>query len=111
MGITFTTLPAAAADPDWQCRIHQLYADACQDIPVGETAPRSDLQDWVRSIQHPLMLPDCFFVAIRNGEYVGLIYAFRHPERADVLAHHFTGVRRDQRRLGIGLALKSLVTR
>lgn len=62
-----------------------------------------------RSMQDPLLIPACFFLAREGETYVGLSYAATTGDLA-VLGHRLTGVIRTHRGRGIARALKWWVT-
>ena len=51
-------------------------------------------------------MPEAWFVALANGQYVGMTNLGMANEAAKIMHTYFTGVRRDYRRRGIALALK-----
>lgn len=59
----------------------------------------------------PLILPDGFFLAVREGQYVGLSYVAKDPEDPKRLVQRYTGVHPSYRRQGVALVLKHAVLR
>jgi GNAT superfamily N-acetyltransferase len=104
-GITLKPVTALANDPQRDQKLYELDHILSADAPQAEYAPERSLADYVEfALTGSRALPDGFFVAVHDGEYVGFTQVMRAGEQT--LYQLLTGVRRDYRRQGIALALK-----
>lgn len=105
-GIEIRTYAGLASDPDRENRFYELDWALMQDIPHPEPPTKKPFAVFQeRILNHPNFLPNANFIAVHNGEYVGLSALWRSQASAD-LDTGVTGVRRAYRRKGIALALK-----
>jgi GNAT superfamily N-acetyltransferase len=105
-GIEIKTVAELAADPDRDRKLHALEWALEQDVPNPEQPTPISLEEYVKHrIEWPTMLPDGWFVAVHEGEYVGMSALWASQVGSD-LETGLTGVLGDYRRQGIALALK-----
>ena len=105
-GIKFTTAPALAADPERDQKLYALYCELSQDVPglaEGKVMSYYAFMDFV--LNGSLSLPDAFFVATHNGEYIGMSF-LQASRQDDTLYTGLTGVQRAYRFRSIALVLK-----
>jgi GNAT superfamily N-acetyltransferase len=106
-GIELRSLRQLEGDPDRERKLHALIIAIDEDVPRPEPEfTPSDFDGWVKRFRsNPSLLPDGYFVAVHNGEYVGLSALWK-SDTSDDLFTGLTGVSRHYRRRGIALALK-----
>jgi len=107
-GIQIKTLPQLENDPARNEKLYDLDWDISLSVP-GDLAVgigRRGLDKYVEyAISGPSVLPDGFFVAVKEHEYVGLSHVLS-SKKGISLYQGLTGVKPPYRRLGLGLALK-----
>lgn len=88
-------------------KLHDLEARIEEDVPTSEASTKMAFKTWIASRQadNPDFLPDGYYVAVHEGEYVGIssVWAFDGTKNLYV---GLTGVLPSHRRKGIGLGLK-----
>lgn len=107
-GIRIRTLrEVQAEEPDWAQKLYSLKHEVEADVPrsASEFTPPSFETFMKRFEGNPNLLPDGYFIAEHNGQYVGISQLFRNQTNQE-LDTGLTGVRRSHRRMGIALALK-----
>ena len=106
-GIVINTLREMESDPDRDRKIYALYWEAFEDVPQEDfQIEKPDFDEWVQwGLNDPTILHDAYFIAVRGDEYVGLRELGKDPD-GDVLLGGLLGVRRTDRRQGIGLAMQ-----
>lgn len=105
-GIEITTAPALANDPERDQKLYALYCELSRDVPglgAGNTMNYYTFMDYV--LNGALALPDAFFVALHNGEYIGMSF-LQASRQDDILYTGLTGVQRPYRCQSIALVLK-----
>jgi mycothiol synthase len=105
-GIEITTAPALANDPERDQKLYALYCELSRDVPgisAGKVMSHYAFMDYV--MNGALSLPDAFFVALHNGEYIGLSF-LQASRQDDTLYTGLTGVSRAYRCQSIALILK-----
>jgi mycothiol synthase len=106
-GIEIKTLAELAADPERDAKLHALNHEIFQDVPSTEPPTLVPLEHFIENtLQHPAVLPDAYFVAVHESEYVGMSGLWANLSDPSILYTGLTGVRRAYRRRGIALALK-----
>jgi GNAT superfamily N-acetyltransferase len=104
-GIELKSATNLANDPNRNQKLFALDNRISKDAPQSEYAPERTLEDYVEfAITGNSALPDGFFVAVHDDDYVGFTQFM--PSGDDALYQLLTGVRGDYRRKGIALALK-----
>jgi GNAT superfamily N-acetyltransferase len=106
-GVTIRTLAELQAiDPDWGPKCHALETELFRDVPSTNAPTEVPFEVWWDEVRsHPGMLPDAYFVAVHDGQYVGLSTLHRDCT-GGYLDTGLTGVIRSYRRKGIALAMK-----
>ncbi|HLJ32370.1 MAG TPA: GNAT family N-acetyltransferase [Ktedonobacteraceae bacterium] len=105
-GIEITIAPTLTDDPERDQKLYALYCELSQDVPGlarGKLMSYYAFMDYV--LNGSLSLPDAFFVALHNGEYIGMSF-LQASRQDDTLYTGLTGVKRAYRRHGIALVLK-----
>ncbi|MES2459474.1 MAG: GNAT family N-acetyltransferase [Armatimonadota bacterium] len=116
-GILITTLAAEQEKTqDFESCLRKYYAlfgEVEKDVPGRTQATPTSYEQCMEELEQPGMQKESVFIAIHNGEYVGLSILGRRVAEQDVrfggpssLSQHLTGVGQDYRRRGIALALK-----
>jgi GNAT superfamily N-acetyltransferase len=94
-------------DPDWQRKVYDLDWAGIQDEPQPDTPTQMPFERYVTTIlEAPEFMPQGFFIAVDNGEYVGLSELTHNPDGNEILYTGFTCVLRSHRRRGVATALK-----
>jgi len=109
--ITITTLSELEAHPnqrhDVYTKLYDLVWEVRQDMPDVDPPTRETFEQFLEwRLQNPRLIRDAYFVAVHNGEYVGLSNYNRDDDDQQLLHTGATGVARAHRRKGIALALK-----
>jgi mycothiol synthase len=103
----YSVAELASADPDWQNNLYELDWACALDEPQPDPLTKQPLEHYVNHVlHHPNHLAQAFFVALDDGQYVGLSELFRNPNHETWLHCGFTGVLLSHRRRGIATALK-----
>ena len=106
-GIVIQTIAELATDPERDRKLHALDDALGRDVPAPEPPTTVPYENFVaRTLQHPNLLPDAYFIALHDGEYVGMSNLWANGVDPTMLYTGLTGVRRAYRRRGIALALK-----
>lgn len=93
--------------PDWQHKLYELDWLINRDMPNIAPPVKSSFEQFKSSnIDHPKFDPDFWFIAVHEGEFVGLSQYWSNREDTDLLKVGDSGVIRDYRRRGIVTALK-----
>ncbi len=94
-------------DADWQRRIYELDVSVTEDTPSPHPYTHAPFPLYAQNeFEDPNFMPEAWFVALADGQYVGMTNLGMANEAAKIMHTYFTGVRRDYRRRGIALALK-----
>jgi GNAT superfamily N-acetyltransferase len=94
-------------DPDHRHKIYELDWQCTLDEPMADAPTKSSFADYCNFFfDTPTFIPEACFIAIDNGEYVGLSALYRNQAQATELNTGFTAVLRSHRRRGIATALK-----
>jgi mycothiol synthase len=106
-GITIYTCVELASDPERDRKVYELHREICNDLPLRNqlSVPFDDFKAKYLQADNPNCLLDAWFIATREGHYVGLA-ALTKPSEGDYLYTHLTGVLPDYRGQGIASALK-----
>jgi ribosomal protein S18 acetylase RimI-like enzyme len=105
-GIEITTVPVLADNPGRDQLLYALYRELSDDVPGisgRQLMSYYTFADYV--LNGSLSLPDAFFVALHNGEYIGMSF-LQASQQNDILYTGLTGVKRVYRRRNIALVLK-----
>lgn len=94
-------------DPDYAEKLHDLVGGIrSEDHAQRVTWPSFHLREALIWLDRPHVLPEAYFIAVRNGEYVGVSSLTLSGAASSEIVQGFTGVRKDCRRQGIAIALK-----
>jgi mycothiol synthase len=107
-GITFTTLAnEGAARPEVRRRVYELSRLGSADAPrLGAYTPVSFERFVGTDLDTPRALPEAYFLARREDQYVGMTTLERMAARPDSLLVGFTCTHPEFRGLGIAVELK-----
>jgi mycothiol synthase len=107
-GIVIKTLRELENTPERNRKLYDLDWELSLSVP-GDLAAgmqRRGFENYVGyAITGPSALPDGFFVAVKDQEFIGLSHVLS-SEKGVSLYQGLTGVKPPYRRLGIGLAMK-----
>lgn len=105
-GVEIKTLRELESDPERDRKLYEMCSEIDQDVPSPEPATKVDFEHFIEHTLHnPNLLPDAYFVAVHNGEYVGTSNLWKSQGNDDIYTG-LTGVKRNYRRKGIALAMK-----
>ncbi len=94
-------------DADWQKRIYELDVIISEDVPSPHPYTHAPFHLYAqREFENPQFTPEEWFVAVVEGQYVGMTVLEKAGEGTEMLQTSFTGVFQAYRRRGIALALK-----
>ena len=106
-GVVIKTLRELESDPGRDRKLYDLYWEATEDLPTeGDGIEKQPFDEWLKwGLNDPTILHDAYFVALRGDEYIGLRELGKDPDN-DILQGGLLGVRRAERKHGIGLAMQ-----
>ena len=106
-GVVIKTLRELESDPDRDHKLYDLYWEVTEDLPKEEDGiEKQPFEEWVKwGLKDPTILHDAYFVALRGDDYIGLRELGKDPDN-DILQGGLLGVRRVERKHGIGLAMQ-----
>ena len=106
LGIRVSTFAdEMASDPSAPHKFHALSSEIRRDIPGPDVLEDVPFEQFLKSLDSPNRLGDAQFVAIRDGQWVGMSTLWRRGAD-DVLQTGATGVVREERGKGIAMLLK-----
>ncbi len=107
-GIRITTLAEEVkTDPEAVRKTYALHAAARVDVPGLDPATPSPYERFESEVlRGPGSLPEAYFIALRDGRYVGESALGKEGADPTVIHQQLTGVLRDERGKGIAMALK-----
>jgi len=107
-GVRITTLAdELRTDPDAVRKAYALHAEARLDVPSLDQPTPSPFERFEEEVlRSPWALPEAYFIAIREGRYVGESALATEGADPTVIHQQLTGVLRDERGKGIAMALK-----
>src|SRR5437762_843390 len=107
-GARITTLAAEMArDADAVRNAHELHEAARLDVPGPDPSTPGTYERFEEeTLRSPSALPEAYFIAVRDGRYVGESVLAKEGTDPGVIYQHLTGVLRDERGKGIAMALK-----
>lgn len=105
-GIEIKTMRDLESDPERDRKLHALVNELLEDASFPGEPIKMDFPSFrKRTLESPSFLPDGYFVALHQGEYIGTSSLLVRPGDKDLLIH-LTGVKKEHRDRGIALALK-----
>lgn len=107
-GVRITTLAdLMRADPDAVRKAYALHAETRLDVPNLDAPTPSPFERFEEGVlRSPGALPEAYFIAIRDGRYVGESALATEGADPTVIHQQLTAVVRDERGKGIAMALK-----
>ncbi len=107
-GIRITTLPEEQArDPEAVRKLYELVQQVSKDVPMPIPYTRVSFEQWkATEVKNPNLIPEGYFIATDTPRYVGLSSVWRLDKEPKTLLQAMTGVLREYRGRGIGMALK-----
>ena len=103
----YSVAELATLDADHRPKIYELDWQCTLDEPMSDAPTKPSFADYCKFFfDTPNFIPEACFIAIDNGEYVGLSALYRNQAQATELNTGFTAVLRSHRRRGIATALK-----
>lgn len=94
-----------ADNPDLDRRLHALVMEVRRDVPAPEPWQDTPFETWLSVLKRPAFFGEGYFIAAKEGEFVGLSVLWRTDEPA-VLSTGLTAVKREHRGSSIAKALK-----
>jgi GNAT superfamily N-acetyltransferase len=86
-------------------KLYELYKATTRDIP-GINGDYFDFTEWRKwTLDLPGSKPEYVFLALDGDRFAGVVHVL-HQEATGSMYHEYTGVARDYRGKGIGMALK-----
>lgn len=105
LGIEIKTVRELESDPERDRKLYELDKVLTKDVPSPNPPTAPDFEQYQKVWKNPNLLPDAWFVAVHNGEYVGSSNLWK-SHAGPQLYTGLTGVRREYRKKGIATALK-----
>lgn len=105
-GIEIKTVAELASDPNRDRKLYELEWAIDQDIPSPEPPTKVPFEEFQKVWERTNLLTDGWFVAIDNGEYVGMSNLWLSQAARNILYTGLTGVVRSYRKRGVATALK-----
>lgn len=104
-GIELRSYAELADDPDRDKKMYAVHTAVDVDVPMDTPIIPLPYEQWRPNvIEHPQFLPEGTFVAIHEGQYVGISSLFQFVD--DMAYVELTGTLSDYRRRGISTTLK-----
>jgi L-amino acid N-acyltransferase YncA len=105
-GYTISSFADLEFDPSHEQKLHELHIKTDADVPrVHPFVPVSFEQFKRQNLENPKLPKEACFIAIKNGEWVGLSQQRLRPDPTQ-LHTGMTGVLREHRGQGLALSLK-----
>lgn len=108
-GVRISTLAEQLTGGDREAVLRRTFdlQEACRrDIPSTDPVTEGTFDLFRSYLEAPSALHDAFFLAVKDGEYLGLSNLWRDMTRDDVLYQGLTGAAAPHRGKGIAMALK-----
>lgn len=106
IGIEIKTVKELEGDPDRDRRLYELDMELMKDVPSPDRRTDIPYEAYLDMVMRgPDFRPEAYFVAVHDGEYVGMSNLWVSQASKDLYTG-LTGVRREHRHKGIALALK-----
>ena len=105
-GIEIKTVTDLESDPNRDRKLYELEWLIDRDVPSPEPPSKVPFEEFQKVWERTNLLPDAWFVAVDNGEYVGMTNLWTSQANAKLLYVGITGVTRSHRKRGIAMALK-----
>lgn len=105
-GIEIKTVAELVSDPDRDRKLYELEWLIDRDVPSPEPPSQVPFEEFQKIWERTNLVPDAWFVALDQGEYVGMTNLWTSKAAANLLYVGITGVIRSHRKRGIATALK-----
>ena len=107
-GVRIATLAdELKVDPDAVRKAYALHAEARIDVPGLDPATPSPFERFEEEVlRAPWALPEAYFIAIRDGRYLGESSLAKEGTDPTTIHQNLTGVLRSERGKGLAMALK-----
>ena len=93
-------------DPDALRKAYEIGWEYLQDVPFPDPITKMPFEQYLAEVEGPDGMPESWFVAVHNGEYVGMTQLWKNLGDPELLQTGLTGVARSHRRRGVATALK-----
>jgi len=106
--IEFSTLEQELRE-DRKCyaKLYELVQTAFRDVPIADTPTDTPYDQWLAfEMKNPNLIPQAYMIAKDGDRYVGTSVVWRMKKEPRSLYQGLTGVLREYRGKGIGVALK-----
>lgn len=104
-GIDIRSFTDLANDPERDEKVYTIHTTVDADVPLQTPVTPLPYEQWRASvIDHPQFLADGTFLAVHDGQYVGISSLFQFVD--DMAYVELTGTLPEYRRKGISTALK-----
>ena len=105
-GYSIQSFAELQSDPEAELKLYALFTSADADVPRVYDWQAPSFEDFKqKNLGHPKILQQASFIALKNGEWVGLTQSRLRPDAAQ-LHTGMTGVLREHRGQNLALALK-----
>ncbi len=105
-GIEIRAVTEMMSDPERDRKLYELDWALQQDIPSPKPAVQRSFEEFQKVWQRSNLVQDAWFVALDQGEYVGMTEFWSKQADPSLFEIGLTGVLRPHRRRGIAIALK-----
>ncbi|MCY4093386.1 MAG: GNAT family N-acetyltransferase [Caldilineaceae bacterium] len=105
-GIQIKSVVELESDPARDRKLYELEWSIVKDVPSSETPAKVSFEEFQKVWDRSNHVPDAWFVALDNGEYVGSTDVWLSKAEPHLLYVGLTGVVRSHRGRGIATALK-----
>ena len=107
-GIEFSNLNRELReDPECYKKLYELVQTAFRDVPIADTPTDTPYDQWLSfEMKNPNLVPQAYMIAKDRDQYVGTSVVWRLKKEPRSLYQGLTGVLREYRGKGIGMALK-----
>jgi len=107
VGVEIRTVAELVADGvEWEREMWELEYELLQDVPTDDPVTKQPFERWLDWHTHPSFIPEAYFIAIKDGRFIGVTSLWQSMAEKDMLHTELTAVVRDLRRKGIATALK-----
>ena len=108
IGVEIRSVAELEADGvDWKREMWELEHELLQDVPTDDPVTKQPFERWLEWLTHPSFIPEAYFIAIKDGRFIGVTSLWQSLAEKDKLHTELTAVVRSLRRKGIATALKA----
>lgn len=105
-GIEIKTVAELESDPNRDRKLYEMEWAIDQDVPSPEPPQKVPFEEFQKIWERSNLLTDGWFVAVDNGEFVGMSNLWLSQADPNILYTGLTGVIRSHRKKGIATAMK-----